>query len=399
MNANATPTSIAEIKRRVDVRALAGELGLKVARGGRAARCPNVDAHKGGDRHPSMQLFDDGFICHAAGCGVRGDCFDLVRLVRGGDFSAARDWLAPAGSSPRRGGTARPPRPRRRGPAEQARISAEAWSARVELHAQVWRLLPHDRLPDAASSWLRDERGIDPAVAFDAGCRDWEPAVDQICAYLDSQSRSSLRSSGFVGSEGNPWWPLAALARGDRRLRGLGIPIWLPEYPFPIGWRWRLFRAVGGIKALAQSAPAYSWVAPPLGLRGWERAGRPDALSTPEKRVLIVAEGEPDWLTLTQATAARASVVGVVSTARGWPRTWDAYLDGFERVVAFTHETSTKLLLGLRDSMVERFGPDATDERFRFHLFPESRDANDLHRAGRLGPYVEAALEGDDVEV
>ena len=49
----------------------------------RMCRCP----FHGRDQHPSMQIFTDGFKCHA--CGVHGDIFSFVQMYEHCDFKTA----------------------------------------------------------------------------------------------------------------------------------------------------------------------------------------------------------------------------------------------------------------------------------------------------------------------
>ncbi|MCB9730204.1 MAG: hypothetical protein H6746_17160 [Deltaproteobacteria bacterium] len=345
-----------------------------------------------------MQPFDDYFVCHGADCGVRGDCYDLVQLAMGGDFRSALRWLEAAEGV---GGTVSTRRSSaaicRRGAALE-RERSEAWSARLEVHAQLWGTLAQAEPSSAAERWLRQVRGLAPNVAYGVGCRDWESSLPRLLHYLDSVALPKLRAAGLAGPDGKPWWPLGALARGDARLRGLGIPIWLPEHDFPVAWRWRLYRPFRGVKVVAQYGAEGGWVAPPLGVgRGCADACQP-GVGRRSNGVILIAEGEPDWLTMLECASGRAAVYGVVATGGGWRRQWSRYLDGFERVVVFTHDTSHRLLAGVLTAMEARFGTVEAHARFRFHLFAEGLDANDLHRSGELAPFVEAALEDDDVE-
>lgn len=85
-------TEIESLKSRISITAVAERLGLSVVRG--KFRCPYGKRHAHGDRTPSVSISEDKGLFRCWVCDdVRGDCFQLVQVVRGGDFKEALEWL------------------------------------------------------------------------------------------------------------------------------------------------------------------------------------------------------------------------------------------------------------------------------------------------------------------
>lgn len=71
---------------------VAQDLGLNIQ--GHKIPCFNSEAHHNKtDRNPSLVLYGDSGRYKCFSCGIRGDCIDLVRAVRGCDFRDAVSWL------------------------------------------------------------------------------------------------------------------------------------------------------------------------------------------------------------------------------------------------------------------------------------------------------------------
>jgi hypothetical protein len=74
--------TVDEIKRTVTMPEVVRRYGIEIHRGGMCS-CP----FHGSDRHPSMQIFKDGFKCYA--CGESGDIFAFVQKMDNCDFKTA----------------------------------------------------------------------------------------------------------------------------------------------------------------------------------------------------------------------------------------------------------------------------------------------------------------------
>ena len=70
-----------EIKQTTSMENVLNQYGIKVRN--KQCSCP----FHGADKHPSMQVFSDGFKCHA--CGVHGDIFGFVQMYEHCDFKTA----------------------------------------------------------------------------------------------------------------------------------------------------------------------------------------------------------------------------------------------------------------------------------------------------------------------
>lgn len=74
--------TVDEIKATYSMRDIAVRYGFQPSRAG-FIRCP----FHGGDREPSLKLYDRDFHCHA--CGAHGDIFDFIRMMDDISFKEA----------------------------------------------------------------------------------------------------------------------------------------------------------------------------------------------------------------------------------------------------------------------------------------------------------------------
>lgn len=70
-------------------------LGYELPRGNSNARCFS-EAHKNGDKNPSMGLDTKANRYKCFACGISGDGIELVKQARGLDFRGATEWLSDA---------------------------------------------------------------------------------------------------------------------------------------------------------------------------------------------------------------------------------------------------------------------------------------------------------------
>lgn len=83
---------IDSIKARLSITAVAEHLGLEVRKG--KIRCPYHKRHAHGDRTPSVSISEDKGLFRCWVCeDVRGDLFDLLRVVRGYSFTESLEWI------------------------------------------------------------------------------------------------------------------------------------------------------------------------------------------------------------------------------------------------------------------------------------------------------------------
>ncbi len=204
----------------------------------------------------------------------------------------------------------------------------------------------------------------------------------------------------------------------------------------PIAWRWRLVQPVetrrgGKLKALAQ----YSGLPPvpmiPLGvappsadvLSGVSRS--PTLAPDPQnpQYVVLLCEGEPDWLSLAEVSGRMETglylvPVGIVAMSQGFPPEHLGLLEGALRIVCMMDEgTSPKkgneardmrtggkrVVDGIMGMLLERERERGAsfEEAFARNkqkmivaLQPDDQDVNDLHLHGTL-PDLLADLLGD----
>lgn len=374
------------IRSRVDCRHLAEHLGVVVTRRTGSdwqARCFHPGAHKHGDKNPSLTIGREGFRCWASSCGAKGDCFDLVKELRGVDFKGALAWLTDwAGVKVGASKPYTPPAPPEPDPSPQVR---------VDTMAKLWALLEPLELTDSATRWL-EGRGIDPGVAHALGCRDWHPVLGRIQFMLKGLDNDTKQAVGVYNDAGKPWWPLAASIEGKAAAGGLGVPVFARTEQVPMGWRWRLYKPMrSGAKTLAQPGGG------PAPLLGLQVPG--DLPAVGKSRVLVVCEGEPDWLSVYDASEGQVAVLGLCAMATGWREPWTEHLEGVRWVVVMAHDDDgggQKLYDGLYASTARRWGKDWADSRLVRWLVDGSDDCNDKHKRGELAGLLEGLLANLD---
>lgn len=260
------------------------------------------------------------------------------------------------------------------------------------LLAAVWALVEPLLLTDEAMAYLKG-RAIEPWTVRETGARDWWPRRHELRELLNGATDEALTAAGFYSAEAKPWWPVAALVDGDTRGRGLFVPIFLPGNPAPMGWRWRTIDREARIKAL--SMPGARPAILGLGLPAQAEWLRPAA----GQRIVVVAEGEPDWWTLLGAMADSVGIVTLTAKSAGWPDWATPYLDRAEAVVVLTHEPKRKadcdpvpadtVVDSLFVALSRRRGRDAAKRVLRVLRQDETTDWNDLAKAGRLAERLE----------
>ncbi len=100
-----------KLKSAADLRGVAGSLGLTEGMG-RRFFCPACQSD--GGKTPDLAVKDSSWQCFK--CGAHGDAFDLVRLVEGGEFLEAADWLSRFTGIPRPNGHIQRSSPKRKAP-------------------------------------------------------------------------------------------------------------------------------------------------------------------------------------------------------------------------------------------------------------------------------------------
>lgn len=366
-------TDLDRLRAQVDVQRLYLELFPHLAGKRRTeARCFRDSEHAMGDRHPSVQLHADGFHCH--GCGTRGDALSLVQAALRCDFRQAVVFLQD------RFGLATPT-------AAAARVAAWEWptyseGAQAMLDA-LWGIVRPLAPTPAAAAWLQG-RGVEVETAWALGCRDWWPASVQIHDLLRDDTDAAAELN--LWRDGRPWWVL----RG--RVPGLVVPAFHPHGLVPVAFRWRFTEPciIDGraLKSAAQSGgqPMPLGVRVPVGVDLVQGAGN--------CQILVIAEGEPDWLSLHDALAGAAAVLGVCDVSGGWRSAWSDYLQAPALVIVATHaKANDPIGKAVAATMHTMHGRAEAARRYRRLPLPEKCDANDLHQAGQLLPLLRPILE------
>jgi hypothetical protein len=414
-----------EIRRRIDVRELARESGVKVKSSSGAswtAHCFNGAAHNHGDKNPSLSLYADGFKCH--GCGIGGDVFELWGELYGVDFKTALTELRDrAGLSEADATGTATRRVRRRIIAAPEPSKTQDDTRPDDVRRGVWRdlwaILDEAPPTDAAGDWL-NSRGIGAGCAHAYGCRDWTARRAEIVEYLRGLNGDQWRAAGLVNADGKPWYPLEALRSKPER-RGLAFPVWHPDVAeHPMGIRWRFYRLPwkGGKKALGQPTPAgqsglsvlgqplahesarclYYWPHfAPEDSGGWPLLARDRAKRAPV--AVLILEGETDWLAAADAmvdveTPWRILPVALCTMSAGWPDWLTPIIAGADKIICLTDFGKGDKPAGVlvtrqaAKSLAYELGPDRYTRVYRSHLLPDADDAAKHHERGELRPLI-----------
>jgi hypothetical protein len=320
--------------------------------------------------------------------------------------------------------------------ADEARFALPVDHPRLKLMAKVWEIVAEVPLGPVALGWL-DKRGIDPEVAWAHGCRDWLEARKPLRELFEDTSAEDLVASGLAArvdlvGEIKRWVGLRALDH-ERWARGIAIPVVHPGWPVaPLAWRWRLLeprKTDDGrtFKALAPYGGLPSMPTMPLGMApcGAEALAHvarwPKLAQDPDqpRYAVVVAEGEPDWLSVAEVSARLETdlyvvALGLVAMSGNLPPEAAALLDGAECVVcvmdrgrtpADPHEWpgGVKMVERIRGWMLHearrkrvpfKLAWEDVSRRLRVALQDDDYDINDLHRAGKLEPLLIKLLDG-----
>jgi len=377
---------------------LARELGGQPRKAGSSWRCPCF-LH-GGDG-PNLVLSPEVGLWHCLSSCGGGDAIAMVMRARSLDFLGALAWLAEwAGVQ----GTGERRERARRTWATAPRVEPESLEARAFL-ASLWALVADAPWSGPAAEWLAETRGIEPDAAYALGCRDWSSVRAELAELFETTDRGVLAEVGLA-RDGRLHAAVAGVLSGVPAWRSVAVPVWRIGAAFPERWRWRYLSAPDG-RPKSDSPFGGGVPADLLGLGGPERAEgarvRISQLGEPGARLLVIAEGEPDWWSATEAVDGRAIVLAVCGSPKAWRSTWPSWHDlaalGVQRVAVLVHH-----------------GERGADGRGHGELFAESvavacataglggravirklpaegRDLNNLHQAGELAAWFSDVLE------
>lgn len=375
-----------DLKAAADCIEVARTLGVRFAKQGqggtwKAIHCPNTAAHANGDRNPSAAVSAHGWKCQ--GCDEGGDVFSLVATVL--ELDVRRDFARVLGEVVKLvgGHVTIEPRRRDRSDAHNADHGVKAPTPiptppadALAILGAFWGPLASAPLSDRAVQWLEEERGIPATVAHDYGCRSLDNVTIRptLRALHRGFGADGLTSVGLWNvDKGSLWWPLRESVDAERdgtesTLPGLLVPIWHPDLtvPCPVGWRFRSYSG-GRYKSLTDTGARDSrpWADFPLGVR-WASSTDPAAwqgtrtTNTP----VVIAEGEPDFLTLAWRLEPFVCVLGAPGGT--WRTQWDALIADAPMVFDCTHVDADDSTRKVEKRLVDRDdGPTFQPARIR----------------------------------
>jgi len=377
------------------VEALGGSLA-RARRSGGQVRIPCL-IH--GGHGPNLILAPDrGLWRCVSTCDEGGDGIRLVERARGVDYRGAIAWLTEWLGMSRR--VDRVPEVRRREPRPGRTPEPTPTADPGPLLTRLWAAVVDAPWSAPVARWLGEVRGIEPDAAYAVGCRDWSTVRGAIVKILDDTPPDVIAAAGLA-RDGRLHPVVSGIVRGDPDWRSVAVPAWPIGGASPSRWRWRL---------IAPGARAKSW-SPYGGGAGLLGLGRPDRLDDPEVRLawlgsgtegaalVIVVEGEPDWLAVTEAIDGRAVVLGVCGATDPWRDPWPRLSElaglGVRRIAVCVHHGprgrdgsghGERLALALARGCL-RAGID-----LRRYLPAEGHDLADRHRAGTLRAWLAPLL-------
>jgi hypothetical protein len=369
-----------------DLRAIAKDHGVKPGKSRNSFHCFNPTGHRNGDKTPSLAIYKDHFKCF--GCGISGDVFTLLEMVRGYSFKEALTHLRPShqrysnhlkykDNSMTKFRVVQPPKkPEVKPEPEKALYEHKDYLGFME---KLWQLLSPTTLSQQALEWLAS-RSLSSEVAYQYGCREF-PAIRE--ALFPVLAQTNLVNLGLATQQ-NPdqlWFPMRKLDSFEM----LAIPCWSPRYSFPIQWRCRLYKPwdQGKMKVFAQ--PSVLGGVEPLGMKGY--------LS---RKTILICEGEPDFFTLKQTVSPNVSVIGICSVAQGWKEEWTRYIAYANKICIVLHDTRESRIfaaqVALQVAQASSIG-QARKSMLRF-LVDEDNDLNDFLKNQTLAPWIQKLSQG-----
>lgn len=341
-------------------------------------------------------------VCYSSGCAEHADdahcaihsTIDLVMLSEGLDKKEAARWLGErfgVDVGALSWGSSWPPqRPTKPSKPKPKPAPVIDHASALALADKVWGLVSGIGLTDDATSWLT-RRGIDPAIAHALGCRDFSPVLDDLASLLNDAHPDACRMTGWRKCSGEPHDPVRWLRQGSTGWRGLAIPSWLAGESAPRSWRWRLYEPKGGSKT-------YTLTAASIG----QRVPGGSIGDTSTRNVLVICEGEPDWLSIHDAARRIGQGIGAIGVCSGGLEPGDIEHTSPTHIILAIHQDieSEQKREASRAKRRKAFGllketfPDA---RISAPLVHGHRDLNDLHKEGLLTQWLEQGLEQMEV--
>lgn len=400
------------LRERLDCRKVARHYGVTFKRRNGEwwlGSCPNKEAHTRGDKNPSFSVGPRGYKCFSSSCFISGDIFTLIGMFQ--NLDAVRDFpqiktiaMEHAGES-----VDSPPASQMVSARPSLLKTVSALSeTRASLMTQLWGILHDSPLSPQAISWL-NSRGIDPEVAYGLGCRDWSMESDAIREWMEDHPEEDFIEAGLAKLDGNgiKWWAGMQAATEEPWAQGLGLPlVHGPDADAPMGWRWRLFNPPNfGRGTLPKAMAQYKvegFEAMPLGF------ARATKQSVSGMYVLVITEGEPDYLSVADAVRSVEYDVpvlplGIVSMSKPFPDSCQGLLVHAHKVICVMDQGRMIERLGvtggeqrayqimslMMKGVMDRVGDfeiayQSTVSRFQLALQADDQDINDIHQAKAL---------------
>jgi hypothetical protein len=324
------------------------------------------------DSHPSASITPDGLLYKCFSCGQ--DAMDGIALLAklrsisplaSASYISGIDTNNPSIkrriSKPRTIKTK--PAPVNHSYPSRLGLSEEALS--VLKH--FWQLVKEQPLNAYASKLLSD-RGLDPAKCHKLGVRSITQGLDQ--KLLQHHGKEAVAEAGF-GSD--------YFLKSDGAL----VPVWCdPDIDYPLAWRVRRYDSK--IKTLGMKGRGSI----PLGIYSMEYGVPSPAYSITNKpQVLIITEGEPDYLTIATTLKEKVAIIGL--QGHTFPSWLPSLICGlkYKHIIDLTHIPKTKAeIVGiqLKDKIAKLPIPIEDKPKITLLIQHEKHDLNDQLQDGTL---------------
>ena len=297
-----------EIKKRVDCQVLAESLGVR-KKSKNVFFCFNHNAHNNGDKTPSLTIKTKYYKCYA--CCVHGDCFQLVMDVLSLEYiESVRYLMEYTGLT--NDNYIFPYKPvvfSHINSIKKSNYISTCKSEQItentvtltpilkEVFRKIQKIIETPDYKDFEKNFGKitefqrylDSRGIEQTTAINEGVSEWTSLqCKNLEKYLSSLSMDIKQKTGFYSEEGKLWFPLFKKIQFDEKFNGCCIPQYIPDFDFPVSYRWRYYypNLVG-----KKSWSMYGhWSIIPFGLRTLQQA-----------KGLFIVEGEIDYLSVVQS--------------------------------------------------------------------------------------------------
>ena len=344
------------------------------------------------DKTPSARVYETHYHCFSQSCSSAGkslDAIDLLSAITGENKKSIAERIAGIDGNDRTQlhkkrkykaplGLAKPKYPVKQTKPKYPIALGLSNDALAAL-SHFWDLVKDESINEPCIKLLKD-RGLDPAKAYELGVRS--SALNLCSVLLKYHSKTALIEAGFINKQGHQFTYSS----------GLLIPSWADkDKHFPLLWRLRPLDQ-SKVKVRAMHCRSVHL----LGLYSLSY-GTPSPYITRSSdtrpSIVILTEGEPDYLTLVASRYNLGSIAIISILGRAYP-SWLPYFLcklNYSKVIDLTHQPKSKGESIAKQMMKQIVSLDIDpNNRPQFIELnqPEDDDLNDQLKKGELDQLI-----------